>query len=214
MTKRLRIAVLSRNFSTTGGGAERYSIAIVEQLAARHDVHVFAQNIEHTFPGVTYHKVPMPLRRPRWINQLYFAYATWRATRQGFDIVHSHENTWHGNVQTVHVLPIKHTLFVGRQGWTLALRWLKVLTSPRLLVYLWLESTRYKLIARRCIVLTSQALKEVMLVTYPHAKSAMKVIAPGVASVPGRCSAQVASICCLVSAAWPATRARCHSTFP
>ncbi len=194
MTKRLRIAVLSRNFSTTGGGAERYSIAIVEQLAARHDVHVFAQNIEHTFPGVTYQKVPMPFRRPRWINQLYFAFATWRATRQGFDIVHSHENTWHGNVQTVHVLPIKHTLFVGREGWALALRWLKVLTSPRLLVYLWLEGTRYKLIARRCIVLTSQALKEVMLATYPRAKSAMQVIAPGVTSVPGRCSEEAKHI--------------------
>ncbi len=189
MTKRLHIAVLSRNFSTTGGGAERYSIAMVEQLAARHDVHVFAQNIEHTFPGVTYHKVPMPLRRPRWINQLYFAYATWRATRQGFDIVHSHENTWHGNVQTVHVLPIKYTLFVGRQRWALALRWIKVLTSPRLLAYLWLEKRRYAWALKKRVVCASTSLKAVMQATYPASVQMLEVVTPGVDAVPGRASA-------------------------
>jgi glycosyltransferase involved in cell wall biosynthesis len=184
----LRIAVLSRNFATTGGGAERYSIAVVEQLADRHDIHVFAQNIEHDFPGVTYHRVAMPLRRPRWINQLFFAAATWWATRKGFDVVHSHENTWHGNVQTVHVLPIKHTLFVGKTGLSLALRCLKIATSPRLLAYLWLEKARYALNRKRRIVLTSQSLRKVMQTTYPHAQAAMNVIAPGVSHVPGRCS--------------------------
>ena len=181
----LRIAVLSRNFATTGGGAERYSIAVVEQLASRHDIHVFAQNIGHVFPGVTYHKVAMPLGRPRWINQLYFAIATWWATRKGFDVVHSHENTWHGNIQTVHVIPVKHNLFVGKQGVEKALRWIKVLTSPRLLVYLWLEKMRYAIYGKRRVVLTSAALRDVMLATYPQAAAAMDVITPGVASVPG-----------------------------
>lgn len=184
----LRIAVLSRNFATTGGGAERYSIAVVEQLASRHEIHVFAQNIEHVFPGVTYHKVAMPLKRPRWINQLYFAVATWWATRKGFDVVHSHENTWYGNIQTVHVIPVKHNLFVGKQGVGKALRWVKVLTSPRLLVYLWLEKMRYAIDGKRRVVLTSSALRDVMLATYPQAAAAMDVITPGVASVPGLAS--------------------------
>ena len=77
---RLRIAVLNRVFETTGGGAERYAIALVEQLSQRHEVHVFAQQIKHDAPGVTYHRVAMPLRKPRWINQLWYAWATWRAT--------------------------------------------------------------------------------------------------------------------------------------
>ena len=85
----------------------------------------------------------MPLRKPRWINQLWYASATWWATRPGFDIVHSHENTWHGQVQTVHVLPVKHNLFHGRTGWRRVLRWLKVVTSPRLLTYLGLERLRF-----------------------------------------------------------------------
>ena len=184
----MRIAVLSRNFSSTGGGAERYSIALVEQLAARHEVHVYAQTIAHSFPGVHYHPVALPLKRPRWINQLWFAYATWRATRSGFDIVHSHENSWHGNVQTVHVLPVKHNLFTGRQGWQLALRWLKVATSPRLLAYLWLEAARYAPRLRRRVVLASDTLRAVMESSYPAARSAMEVVAPGVATVPGACS--------------------------
>lgn len=191
MTERLRIAVLSRNFSTVGGGAERYSIAVVEQLASRHDIHVFAQNIEHVFPGVTYHKMPMPMRRPRWINQLYFAWKTWRATRTGFDVVHSHENTWHGNVQTVHVLPIKHTLFEGKQGTALALRWLKVISSPRLLAYLWLEKQRYAWALRKKVVCASSSLKAVLQKAYPAATSMLEVVTPGVEAVPGSASAEV-----------------------
>ena len=187
----LRIAVLSRNFASTGGGAERYSVALVEQLALAHEVHVFAQNIEHNFPGVVYHRISVPMHRPRWINQLYFAFATWRVTRRGFDIVHSHENTWHGNVQTVHVLPIKHTLFAGKTGFQLAMRWLKVVTSPRLITYLWLEKKRYALGGKRVIVVTSNSLKKVLLNAYPHVQSAIKVIAPGISTAPGLCGPEV-----------------------
>lgn len=186
--KRLRIAVLNRVFKSTGGGAERYSIALVEQLAQRHDIHVFSQELDHQWPGVTYHRVSMPMKKPRWINQLWFAAATWWATRRGFDVVHSHENTWHGQVQTVHVLPIKYNLFHGRTGWRLVLRWLKVITSPRLLAYLWLESARYVLRGKRCIVLASTSLQTIMVQTYPAAVSAMTVVTPGVASVPGLAS--------------------------
>ena len=184
-SQRLRVAVLNRNFDPTGGGAERYSIAMVENLAALHDIHVFAQSIAHHHPGVSYHKVSKPLARPRWINQLWFAFATWRATRSGFDVVHSHENTWHGQVQTVHVLPIRHNLFVGRAGWRRALRWLKVVTSPRLLVYLWLENLRYAARPGRTLVVTSNSLQRVMAQTHPHTVPMLKVITPGVETAPG-----------------------------
>ncbi len=188
-TKRLRIAVLNRNFSLTGGGAERYSIALVEELAHRHEIHVFAQQIEHQWPGVSYHKLWTPLSKPRWINQIWFAVTSWWATRQGFDMVHSHENTWHGQVQTVHVLPIKYNLFTGRSGWRLALRWLKVVTSSRLLSYLLMERLRYDVSDGRTIVLTSPSLMAIMAETYPKAVPAMMVVTPGVKSVPGPASA-------------------------
>lgn len=184
--KRLKIAVLNRIFSPTGGGAERYSIALVEQLAARHEIHVFAQQIDHHCPGVIYHKVSQVLKRPRWINQLWYATATWWATRAGFDVVHSHENTWHGQVQTVHVIPIKHNLFHGREGAARALRWIKVITSPRLLVYLGLERARYAAQPGRIVVATSSALQRVMAQTHPHIAPMLRVLTPGVAAVPGK----------------------------
>lgn len=186
--RRLRVAVLSRVFRSAGGGAERYSMALVEHLAQSHEMHVFAQEIAHDWPGVSYHPVSMPMRKPRWINQLWFAAMTWWATRRGFDVVHSHENTWHGQVQTVHVLPIKYNLFQGRTGWRLALRWLKVITSPRLLVYLGLEQLRYRLKSPRRIVSTSQSLQHVMAQSYTDSLSAMQVVTPGVAAVPGLAS--------------------------
>ena len=183
-SRRLRIAVLNRSFSARAGGAERYSVALVEQLAASHEIHVFAQSIEFVgnqgVPDVTYHHVSLPLRKPRWVNQLWFATATWWATRQGFDVVHSHENTWHGNVQTVHVLPVKYNLFHGRKGWRLALRWVKVLTSPRLLVYLWLERRRYAVQPGRAVVVTSDSLLSIFSVTFPGAANTASVITPGI----------------------------------
>lgn len=187
--RRLRVAVLNRQFSSTGGGAERYSIALVEHLAARHEIHVFAQHIAHQWPGVTYHHVSQPLTRPRWVNQLWYATATWWATRQGFDVVHSHENTWHGQVQTVHVLPVKYNLLHGLSGVRLALRWLKIVTSPRLLVYLALERSRLLLTGKRAILVTSHTLLPQMLQAYPACGAAMQVLTPGVQQVSGAADA-------------------------
>jgi glycosyltransferase involved in cell wall biosynthesis len=182
---RLRIAVFNRVFSQAGGGAESYSIRIVEQLAARHDIHVFAQRIEHEWPGVTYHRVPCPLAKPRWINQLWYAACTARATQQGFDVVHSHENTWRGQVQTIHVKPARFNLLAGRTGWKLALRWLKIALSPRLVVNLRLEAARFKVKPGRQVVLASDALREQALAAYPDAAAMMSVITPGV-NLPAR----------------------------
>lgn len=187
--RRLRIAVLNRVFSPTGGGAERYAIALVEQLAQRHDMHIFAQQIDHHWPGVTYHRVSAPFIGSRWINQLWYAGATWWATRRGFDVVHSHENSWHGQVQTVHVLPVKHNLFAGRSGWRWLVRGVQVVSSPRLLAYLWLERLRYRVSAGRRFVLISESLRTVMARSYPATMAAATVLTPGVACLPGPTSA-------------------------
>ncbi len=186
--RRLRVAVLNRQFMPTGGGAERYSIALVEHLAHRHEMHVFAQDIAHNWPGVTYHRIGKPCARPRWVNQLWFALETWWKTRRGFDVVHSHENTWHGQVQTVHVVPIDQGLFDKRGGWRLALRWLQVITSPRLLAYRALEQARYA--APHRIVLASQALRATLLRWHPGTAGRLTVITPGVEAISSPASLQ------------------------
>jgi UDP-glucose:(heptosyl)LPS alpha-1,3-glucosyltransferase len=179
-TGRLRIAVFNRIFSPSAGGAERYSITLVERLAATHEIHVFAQTIEHQWPGVTYHRVSRPFARPRWINQLWYALATWWATRRGFDLVHSHENTWHGEIQTVHVRPVRFSLFDGRTGWRRAARWLKIVLSPRLLTYLWLEAARFQPAPGRQVVVASGYLGNEVLACYPEVAAMMSVLTPGV----------------------------------
>jgi UDP-glucose:(heptosyl)LPS alpha-1,3-glucosyltransferase len=175
--RRLRIAVLSRHFVHTGGGAERYAIALVEELATQHEVHVFAQRIDHQCPGVRYHRLGFHLRRPRWINQLGFAITSWWATRKGFDVVHSHENVWHGNLQTVHVLSVRHSLFFGKSGLALCKQYLKVATSLRLLSYLWLEKCRYTLRPGGRVVAVSEPLRQSMLQAYPGVRAALDVVA-------------------------------------
>ena len=156
---RLKVAVLHRTFRRDAGGAEAYAVAIALALSGSHDIHVFAQEMDHTLGAVTYHRIPLFFKRPRWLNQLWFALATWWFTRQGFDIVHSHENTWHGQVQTVHVVPmrcksIEHLSLFQR----LNMRF-KYLTSPRLWTYVVLEFFRFRLQPKRFWVAVSKPLQ-------------------------------------------------------
>lgn len=175
----MRIAIVNRVFSRAAGGAESYAVAIAEQLAARHDVHVFAQESNQPVAGVTYHRVFCLSKKPRWVNQLLFAFASWWATRKGYDVVHSHENTWHGQVQTVHVRPTRYNLFHDFRGAGLALRWLKVALSPRLLTYVWLEAARFVPRPGRSVVATSAALRQECEAAYPRSLDLLSVITPG-----------------------------------
>jgi UDP-glucose:(heptosyl)LPS alpha-1,3-glucosyltransferase len=101
-------------------------------------------------------------------------------TRRGFDVVHSHENTWHGDIQTIHVKPVRRSLLAGRRGGALALAWVKVVTSPRHIANLRLESARFARRPGRAIVLASEALRQQATAAYPAAAPMMSVITPGV----------------------------------
>ena len=171
----MRIAVLGRTFSRQAGGAETYAVEIAQELVVEHEVHVFTQSTDRPVQGVTYHQVRCISPRPRWLNHLLFAWLTWRATCKGFDVVHSHELTWHGQIQTIHVRPVRFNLLVGLTGWHLIARWLKVLTSPRLLTYVCLEAARFK---QTCVVATSEPLAVECKRAYP--KAHIEVIEPGI----------------------------------
>lgn len=175
----MRIAVISRVFSKSGGGAESYSVALVQQLASRHEIHVFAQESNHPVAGVTYHRVFCLSRKPRWVNQLLFAIATWMQTRSCFDVVHSHENTWHGQIQTIHVRPLRHNLFFARRGIRRFVQWVKVVLSPRLITYVLLEGSRFKSRPSRTVVATSENLRRECEQAYPDNTLLISVIVPG-----------------------------------
>lgn len=177
----MRVAVLNRSFSRTGGGAESYSVAVVTELARHHEIHVFSQETDEPVSGVSYHRIACISPKPRWVNQLLFAVLTWWKTRAGFDIVHSHENTWHGQVQTIHVRTVHHNLFHHPGIWRKCLGWLQVVLSPRLLTYVLLEASRFRNAADRQIVMASDLLKVECQAVFPNCTLAQwTTIAPGV----------------------------------
>jgi UDP-glucose:(heptosyl)LPS alpha-1,3-glucosyltransferase len=176
LRKRLKIAVLHRTFCASAGGAEAYAVALALDLAQRHEVHVFAQTIDTSLPSVIFHPIALILKRPRWLNQLWYAVATWWLTREGFDIVHSHENTWHGNIQTVHVIPMrcKNT---ADGLW----RKLKFFTSPRLWTYATLEFFRFRVKSNRLWVAVSIPLmQQLQQMHRPLPDGQLFSIAPGI----------------------------------
>lgn len=175
----MRIAIINRNFSRAAGGAESYAVSIAEQLATRHEVHVFSQESNEPVAGIHYHRVASTGQKPRWLNQLVFAGSSWWQTRKGFDVVHSHENTWHGQVQTIHVRPLRYNLLHGKRGWKRAWAWFQVWTSPRLATYVWLEGARFARQRGRSIVATSEMLRQECELAYPHSRKRLSVITPG-----------------------------------
>jgi UDP-glucose:(heptosyl)LPS alpha-1,3-glucosyltransferase len=88
----------------------------------------------------------------------------------------------------MHVLPVKYNLFHGRHGIAFALRWLKLLTSPRLMVYLWLERQRLSNHKPCAIVVTSESLKAQIAQAYPASRPVIKVVTPGVDRILGAAS--------------------------
>ena len=174
----MRVAVITRRFFRAGGGAEGYAVALVRQLASQHEVHVFSQTTDEPVAGAHYHRLAFFFERPRWLNQWVFAWSSWWQTRTGFDVVHSHENTWHGQVQTIHVRPLRLNVMQDLHGWRGWLRRLQIVTSPRLLTYLFLEGARFKPKAGRSIVAASPLLRDECAQAYPHAH--LHVVTPGV----------------------------------
>jgi glycosyltransferase involved in cell wall biosynthesis len=176
----MRIAILSRNFSPASGGAERYSVALAKELSKHHEIHVYCQESNFPVTGITYHKVLRISKRPRWLNQWLFSLSTWLSTRNQFDIVHSHEHVWHGNVHTLHVRCVWASIFENRYRWKLVLRWLQVFTSLRHLTYLWLESARIRDKKNHGLVFVSAKLRDEFTVHYSDLANRSIVITPGV----------------------------------
>ena len=176
LRKRLKIAVLHRTFCASAGGAEAYAVAVALDLAQRHEVHVFAQTMDTSLQSVIFHPIALFFKRPRWLNQLWYATATWWLTREGFDIVHSHENTWHGNIQTVHVIPMRCKRTADGL-W----RKLTFFTSPRLWTYAALEFFRFRTSSKRMWVAVSSPLMQQLQKFRPSLPDGqLSSIAPGI----------------------------------
>lgn len=178
--KKLKIAVLVRNFVITGG-AERYAYQVSRRLARDHEVHIFCQTWDDRLTeGFTIHKIPRPLRKPTFVNQLFFSWFCNRAVDASFDLIYSHERVRRFDVLSIHC-PCYRGFLTRSQGWRKFLLWLGELTSPRGLAYLWLEKSQYSARADRLLVADSRMAADDVLENYPGVpREQIGVAYPGV----------------------------------
>jgi len=177
--KKLRIAVLIRNYSASGGGAERYCVELTNRLSKIHEVHVFSQHNSESSESITFHQIPQWLKKPRYINQLLFSHLTKRATEGRFDIVHSHDMATHANIYTLHV-PCVRTKWAQVKGIRKILRWANTLLSPRKMAYLWLENKEMQVLPNRHFISVSEYLSRNVLESYPRLNGHITIAHPGI----------------------------------
>ena len=185
----MKIAVLIRNFVTTGG-AERYAVEVTQRLAKKHDITVFCQTHDPALvEGLKVHKVFKIGDKPRWLNQILFAIACDRATKnQGFDAIHSHDRTYHYDAYVVHC-PCYKTKFVEAGPKGLFKYGLRAFLSLRHATYRWLEREQFKTHPQRVVIVVSDYISRNIQLCYPGQTTKVVVAPPGVEKVTHTCSA-------------------------
>lgn len=177
--KKLKIAVLVRNFVITGG-AERYAYHVSKRLALEHEVHIFCQTWDESLAqGMTIHRIPRPLAKPSFLNQMLFSFFCNRAVDDSFDIIYSHERVRRFDVLSIHC-PCYRGFLTDSKGFRKAMLWLGELTSPRGLSYLWLEKGQYRANPGRFMIADSQMVLDDVLHNYPLPPQNIGVAYPGV----------------------------------
>ncbi len=177
--KKLKIAVLIRNFVVTGG-AERYTYQVSKRLARDHDVHIFCQRWdENLINGFTLHRVPKPLPGPSFLNQLVFSWFCRRMVDSSFDIIHSHERVTRFDVLTIHCPCYRGFLTRARVIRKLLL-WLGEITSPRGLAYLGLEKSQFTFRPGRRLISDSKMARDDVIENYPLPEDYFTIAYPGV----------------------------------
>lgn len=172
---RPRVAFLTRRFGARFGGAEAYAENVVAHLKATHDIHIFCQHWDSSLTDVPYTQLPFRAGLPRWANLVDFARRC-APLVAGYDVVHSHENAWVGDVQGVHVMPVRYARLHERASWG---RTLSTWTSPRWLAYLLLERLRFAPRAGRRLVAASDLIAQQIATSYGTV-APVSVITPGV----------------------------------
>ena len=171
------VAVLSRNFKPDAGGGEKYAVSVTRRLAKDFNIHIFSQDYDQ-IDNVNFHPVPTILKRPRWINLLWFNLYTWVKCRK-FPIIHSHEMVPFANITTAHVR-CSTPDFNQYRGIRRAIKKVRFFTSIRKLVYLWLEKNQLKPNKNRKIVVVSEMLRKNINNVYHFDTRKYATITPGI----------------------------------
>lgn len=179
----LSIAFVVDRFGSRFGGAEAYGVALMREfVAAGHRITVFAREYDPACDlRLPFRLIRISRRWPNWIRSWLFARQAARMTRQGFDIVHSHMNGWCGDIEVVHVTPVRYRWRVQAMG--RVKRGLSYI-SPRVQTYLGLEACRVAPQPAHRVVAVSQLIACQLGQAYAMAKPDIPVIPPGVSVEP------------------------------
>jgi UDP-glucose:(heptosyl)LPS alpha-1,3-glucosyltransferase len=175
MSRRLRIAILTRSFSYSGG-AEKYVAEVTRRLVEKgHEIDVYAIEADsELLNGLTLHLVPERFRFSRVHKVVSFARNTSQMlSGRHYDVVHSHVRAYSQDVMTLHCFSYKG----GVSSKHSAIRNIdKVYLSPRSWLYLWLERRQMQ---SPWLVSVSDAVRRETETLYERAKN-IEVIPPGV----------------------------------
>lgn len=185
--KPLKIAVLIRNFVTTGG-AERYAVEVTRRLAQKHEVTVLCQEVDLSCcDGIKVEYIPKWMEKPRWLNQILFSIFCHRRLKTlDIDVIHSHDRTHHYDALVTHC-PCYKSKSVDRGPLSVFFYHLKRCFSLRQAVYAWLEAQQFKSHAQRVVVVVSDYIARDIKKCYPSQGFKTVVAPPGVEQTQERC---------------------------
>lgn len=183
---RLKIAYVVDSFGRRFGGAEAYGVALMRELARDHDVTIVARRYDQDDLTLPFEPVKVSTRWPSWVRVALFAHRARQQTQGRFDIVHSHVNGHCGDVEVIHVTPVRYNWRIKPMPW---LKRLLSYISPRVQTYLWLEAGRVRARPGHRVVAVSWLTHEHLQQAYGTAQD-YPVIPPGVEIPPASTPAQ------------------------
>lgn len=175
--KKLNIAFVVDKFGSRWGGAESYGVELMRVLSRTHNVTVFASNYD-TECDLKLNFIPLKSKSywPSWYRVMRQAFQAKRLTASGYDIVHSHNNGFAGNVEVIHVVPVRYNWRVKKRSWH---KHLGSFFSIRVLSYLWLESKRVQPRKKHKVIAVSPLIAQQLQQAYKTLHD-VRVITPGV----------------------------------
>ncbi len=175
--RRLNIAFVVDRFGNRWGGAEAYGVALMRELSRHHNVTVFARDYDPDC-GLDLPYVQLKTRSywPSWFRVLRHAMQVRRLTKGRYDIVHSHSNGWSGDIEVVHVTPVRYNWRVRPRS---LLKRLTSHISMRVQVYLQLEQRRVAARPGHHVVAVSPLIASQLAQAYKR-DVASAVVPPGV----------------------------------
>jgi len=174
MSNPLRIAVIIKNFVSTGG-AERYAVETARRMKDRgHDVHLYARTVDDRLAeGMTLFRVPERMMFSSVLALYSFSRGVSRKMAgKAYDVIHTHDKGCRGQVSTVHTFSFKR----GMSDMSLLKRMNEFCISPRAWLYLYME----RLQARSdCLVGVSEVIRADIRTCHGRDQG-IRVIPPGV----------------------------------